>query len=166
MTIDTYGLLSSLSGKMLPNLKGILKKAHADAATRKIDPQVFLTARLAPDMFDFTHQIQIVTDQIKGGYARLSGSEVPKWDDTEKTLGELEARLDRTIAYAQTFKPEQFTDAETREIELKFPQGTMQFSGRDYLLGFVVPNFYFHMTTAYGILRHNGVPLGKRDFAG
>jgi uncharacterized protein len=166
MTIDTYGLLSTMSGRMLPNLKGILKKAQADAAARKIDPQVLLTARLAPDMLDFTHQIQIVTDQIKGGYARLSGSEVPKWDDTEKSFAELEARIDKAIAYAQTFKPEQFEGAEIREIELKFPQGTLQFSGRDYLLGFVVPNFYFHVTTAYGILRHNGVPLGKRDFAG
>lgn len=166
MAIDTYGLLSALSSKMLPSLKTILTKAEADAEARKIEPQVFLQARIAPDMFDLTRQVQIVTDQIKGGFARLTGTEVPKWEDNEKSFAELRARVDKAIAYAQTFKPAQFEGAETRKVELKFPGATLEFVGRDYLLDFVLPNFYFHMTAAYAILRHNGVALGKRDFLG
>lgn len=166
MTIDTYDLLSATSSKMLPNVKAILNKAEADAETRKIEPQVFLQARLAPDMFDFTRQVLIVTDLIKGGFARLAGIEVPKWEDNEKSFEELRARVDKTLEYAQTFKRAQYEDAEARKIELVFPQGTLEFVGRDYLLNFVLPNFYFHLTMAYAILRHNGVALGKRDFLG
>jgi hypothetical protein len=150
---------------MLPNLKAILSKAEADAEARKIDPQVFLDARLAPDMFAFTRQVQIVTDQVKGGMARLAGVDVPSWEDNEKSFTDLRARVDKAIDYMKTFKESQFEGAETRAIELKFPQATLNFTGKDYLLKFVLANFYFHMTAAYAILRHNGVPLGKRDFA-
>jgi hypothetical protein len=143
-----------------------LSKGEADAKARKIDPQVFLQARLAPDMFPFTRQIQITTDQVKGGMARLAGVEVPSWEDKEVSFADLHARVDKAIAFVKTFKPAQFEGAETRKVELKFPNATLTFSGRDYLYGFVLPNFYFHMTTAYAILRHNGVPLGKRDFTG
>jgi hypothetical protein len=162
----SYDLMTAVFSKMLPNLKAILSKAEADAQARKIDPQVFLQARLAPDMFPFTRQIQIVTDQVKGGMSRLAGVDVPTWEDKEATFADLHARIDKAIAYLKNFKPAQFEDAEKRKVELKFPGATLNFSGRDYLLNYVIPNFYFHMTTAYAILRHNGVPLGKRDFTG
>ena len=166
MSNQTYDLLIPIFTRMLPNLKAILEKAQEDAEARKIDPQVFLQARLAPDMFALARQVQITTDQVKSGLARLAGVEVPKWDDNEKTFGELCARVDKALDYTKTFKPAQFDGAETRDIELKFPQATLTFKGRDYLLNFVLPNFYFHLTAAYAILRHNGVPLGKRDFVG
>jgi uncharacterized protein len=165
MTDPTFDLLSSIFSQMLPNLKGILRKAEADAEARNIDPQVFLSARLAPDMFDLKRQVQIVTDQVKGGLARLAGVDVPSWEDDEQSFADLYARIDKAIEYLGTFRPEQFAGAETRRIELKFPQATLEFTGRDYLTRFVLANFYFHMTTAYAILRHNGVALGKRDFA-
>jgi hypothetical protein len=166
MANPTYDLMTSIFSKMLPNLKAILSKAEADAQARKIDPQVFLQARLAPDMLPFTRQIQIATDQVKGAMGRLAGAQVPTWEDNEKTFEELRARVDKASAYVKTFKPAQFEGAETRPVELKFPNATLNFVGKDYLLYFVLPNFYFHMTTAYAILRHNGVQLGKRDFVG
>jgi hypothetical protein len=166
MANQTYDLMTSVFSKMLPNLKAIVAKGEADAAARKVDPQVFLQARLAPDMLPFVRQIQIATDQVKGGMGRLAGVDVPSWPDDEKTFAEVQARVDKAISYMNTFKPEQYEGAETRAVELKFPQGTLSFNGKDYLLNFVLPNFYFHMTTAYAILRHNGVPLGKRDFVG
>jgi hypothetical protein len=165
MANSSYDLMTSVFSQMLPNLKAILSKAEADAEARKIDPQVFLDARLAPDMFAFTRQVQIVTDQVKGGMARLAGVDVPSWEDNEKCFTDLRARVDKAIDYMKTFKESQFEGAETRAIELKFPQATLNFTGKDYLLKFVLANFYFHMTAAYAILRHNGVPLGKRDFA-
>jgi hypothetical protein len=163
---QAYDVMTATFTRMLPNLRTILSKAEADAKARKIDPQVLLQARLAPDMFALTRQVQIVTDQVKGGLARLSGSEVPSWEDKEATFADLMARVDKAIAYVKTFKPAQFEGAEARTVELKFPNATFTFNGRDYLFNFVLPNFYFHMTTAYAILRHNGVQLGKRDFTG
>jgi hypothetical protein len=117
-------------------------------------------------MLPLTRQIQIMTDQAKGGASRLAGQESPKWADDERTFADLHARVAKTIAHLKTFKPEQFEGAETRAVELKFPNATFNFTGRDYLLNFVIPNFYFHYTTAYAILRHNGVPIGKGDFLG
>lgn len=152
--------------RMLPNLRRILEQAAAHAEARGIDPRVFLEARLAPDMFALTRQVQIATDQVKGGLARLAGREVPKWNDDETSFPELCARLDKALDYVGRFAAADFDGAETRTIELKFPQGALTFEGRDYLLGFVVPNFYFHMTAAYAILRHHGVEIGKRDFLG
>ena len=166
MANQTYDVLTSVFNKMLPNLKTIIAKAEADAQARKIEPQVFLQGRLAPDMLPFTVQIQIVTDNVKGAMARLAGADVPRWEDNEKTFAELRARVDKTIDYVKTFKPEQFEGAESRSIELKFPNVTLNFTGRDYIYNFVIPNFYFHATTAYAILRHSGVPLGKRDYLG
>jgi hypothetical protein len=151
---------------MLTALDKVLSKAEADAAARKIDPQVFTNGRLAPDMLPLTRQIQIMTDQAKGGASRLAGQDSPKWADEEKTFADLHERVAKTIAHLKTFKPESFDGAETRAIELKFPNATLNFTGKDYFLGFVVPNFYFHYTTAYAILRHNGVPIGKQDFLG
>ena len=166
MAFNAYDIMTATFNQMLPGLRNILAKGEADCAARKIDPNVLLHARLAPDMFDFTRQIQITTDQVKGGMARLAGAEAPAWADNEASFGDLIARVEKSLAYVGEFKANQYDDAETRQIELKFPNASFEFSGRDYLLGFVLPNFYFHMTTAYDILRHNGVPLGKRDFLG
>ena len=152
--------------QMLESLDKVLSKAEADAAARKIDPQVFINGRLAPDMLPLTRQIQIMTDQCKGGASRLAGQEPPKWADDEATFADLHARVAKTIAHLKTFKPAQFEGAETRAIELKFPNTTFNFTGKDYLTKFVTPNFYFHYTTAYAILRHNGVQIGKADFIG
>lgn len=166
MTNATYDLMTTTFNMMLPALKGILTKAEADCAARNIDPQVLLHARLAPDMFDFMRQVQITTDQVKGGMARLAGAESPSWPDDEASFADLAARVDKALAFTGQFKPEQYEGAETRKVELKFPNASFEFVGKDYLMGFVIPNFYFHMTTAYDILRHNGVALGKRDFLG
>jgi len=151
---------------MLTNLDNVLKKAEADCETRKIDPSVLVSARLAPDMFPLVRQVQIMTDQAKGGASRLAGLEPPKWPDEEKTFADLHARLAKAIAYLNTFKPAQFDGAETRKIELKFPNASFSFVGKDYLLTNLLPNFYFHYTTAYAILRHNGVQVGKGDYLG
>jgi uncharacterized protein len=161
-----YDQLVPSFSQMLSSLDNILTKAEGDAETRKIDPQVFVNGRLAPDMLPLTRQIQIMTDQAKGGASRLAGLEPPKWPDEEKNFADLHSRVAKTIAHLKTFKPEQFDGAETRSIELKFPNRTFTFTGEDYFLKFVVPNFYFHYTTAYAILRHNGVPIGKADFLG
>jgi hypothetical protein len=166
VAISIYDQFVPVFSHMLSALDKVLSKAEADAAARKIDLDVFVNGRLAPDMLPLTRQIQIMTDQAKGCASRLAGQESPKWADNEKTFAELHARVAKTIAHLQTFKPEQFDEAETRSIELKFPNATFNFTGRDYLLNFVIPNFYFHYTTAYAILRHNGVPLGKGDFLG
>jgi hypothetical protein len=162
----TFDLMTVSFAKMLPALKNILVRAEADCGARKIDPQVLLRARLAPDMFDFTRQVQITTDQVKGGMARLAGAEVPSWPDDETSFADLVARVDNALAFMAGFSADQYEGAETRKIELKFPNASFEFVGRDYLVGFVMPNFYFHMTTAYAILRHNGVAIGKRDFLG
>lgn len=165
MALDVYDHFETFTA-MLGSLGAILRKAEADAEQRKVDPQVFLQARLAPDMFPFTRQIQIMTDQAKGGSSRLAGREPPRWADEERTFAELQARIGKTIDHVETFRPGEFEGWETRDIELTFPNGTLRFKGKEYLLNFVVPNFYFHYTTAYLILRHNGVPIGKRDYVG
>jgi hypothetical protein len=151
---------------MLSNLDKIFTKAEADAEARKIDPQVYVNARLAPDMLPLTRQVQIMTDQVKGGSSRLAGKEPPKWADEEKTFADLHARINKAIDHVKAFKPSDFEGAETRTVELKFPNATFTFTGKDYFLNFVIPNFYFHYTTAYAILRHNGVQIGKGDFLG
>jgi hypothetical protein len=166
MSALAYDVMSSTFNKMLPSLKKILARAEADATARKIDPRVFLEARLAPDMFTLTRQVQIATDQVKGGMSRLAGAEVPSWPDNEASFADLASRIDKALAHVTLFKPAQYEGFEGRKIELKFPNVTLEYTGKDYLLGHVLPNFYFHMTTAYAILRHNGVALGKRDFLG
>jgi uncharacterized protein len=166
VAITIYDQLVPVFSQMLSALDKVLTKAEADAAARKIDLDVFVNARLAPDMLPLTRQIQIMTDQAKGGASRLAGEESPKFADDEKTFADLHARIAKTIAHLKTFKPGDFEGAETRDIELKFPNATLNFKGKDYFLGFVIPNFYFHYTTAYAILRHNGVPIGKSDFLG
>jgi hypothetical protein len=150
----------------LGNLSKILKKAEAHGQEKKIDQAVYITARLAPDMFPLSRQIQIATDGVKGCAARLAGVEIPSYPDMEATFTELQARIEKTAAFLKSIKPEQIDGTEEKNIALKVGGQEMTFKGQDYLLYFVLPNFYFHLTTAYAILRHNGVALGKKDFLG
>ncbi len=152
--------------RTLQNLSKILDKAVAQAEAEKIDLATLLDARLAPDMLPFPRQIQIATDGAKGRAARLAGLEPPTFPDTETTFPELQQHIAKTIAYMQSVKPEQIGGSETRQITLKFPNRTLEFNGCEYLTGFVLPNFYFHVTTAYGLLRNKGIAIGKMDFLG
>ena len=166
MSLSMYQASIPAFVQMLNNIAAILDKAEAHAGNRKIDPEVLLNYRLAPDMLPFVRQIQIAADLAKGAVARLAGVEVPKHDDTEKTFADLKARLAKTVAFVQSFKPSEIDDSEDRDIKLTLGEHTMSFKGQPYLVHFVLPNFYFHCTTAYDILRHGGVELGKRDFIG
>jgi hypothetical protein len=152
--------------RALTNLSAILQKGEAFAESRKIEPSVLLNARLAPDMYPLIKQVQIATDMSKGAAARLAGIEIPKFDDNETTFAELYARIEKTIAFMDNIQPEQFTGAETREVTLLIREVELKFTGQEYWLNWAQPNVYFHVTTAYNILRHNDVPLGKRDFLG
>jgi hypothetical protein len=166
MTISMFQTSVPVLIRTLTNLREILNKAAAHAEARKIDPAVLISARLYPDMYPLSRQVQIATDMAKGGASRLAGREIPKYDDNESTFPELVARLDKTIAYLNTFKSEEIDGSEDRTITLTLHQNTLTFTGQTYLLHYVLPNVYFHVTTAYGILRHNGVEIGKRDFIG
>jgi hypothetical protein len=152
--------------KTLSSLKAILEKGAAHAKAKKIEDMVLLSARLYPDMFPLASQVHIATDQARAGAARLAGGEPPSYEDDEKTFAELIARVDRTIEFLKTLKPDQFEGAETRSITRPLRGEPHTFTGTNYLQQLVVPNLYFHTTTAYGILRHNGVELGKADFLG
>ena len=166
MILSMYQASAPRFVNTLNNLSGILAKAEAHAAARKIDPAVLLSCRLFPDMFPLTRQIQIACDNAKGPVARLAGLEVPKHEDNEQTFAELQARIAKTIAFVQSVKPAQIDGSEERTIVLKLGPEEVTFNGLQYLLGFALPNFYFHVVTAYNILRHNGVEIGKRDYIG
>ena len=150
----------------LRNLSAILDKARVHAEARKIDELVLSSSRLYPDMFALARQVQIACDTAKGAVARLAGVEIPKHEDTEKTFGELKERIAKTLAFIDGFKPAQLDGTEDKTIEIKLGPTQAKWQGMQYLLGFACPNFYFHVATAYGILRHNGVELAKRDFIG
>ena len=166
MTISMYEASAPRFANMLRNLDAILVKAQAHAAAKKIDPAVLLAARLFPDMLPFVKQVQIATDHAKGAVARLAGVEVPKFEDTEQSFEELRARLAKTMVFVESFSAGQIDGSEEREIALRVGGQDMTFKGMPYLLGFAIPNFYFHLVTAYNILRHNGLEIGKRDFIG
>jgi hypothetical protein len=166
MAISMYSASVPIFSRMLGNLRGLLEKGAAYADGKKFDPTVLVNGRLAPDMYPLSRQIQIATDTAKGCAARLAGVEPPKYEDQEATLPELIARVDKTLAYLREFGPQQIDGSEERNIVLQFPNNRFEFKGQDYLLHFVLPNFYFHVTTAYAILRHNGVDIGKFDFLG
>ncbi|MFN3593718.1 MAG: DUF1993 family protein [Thiobacillaceae bacterium] len=166
MTLTVYQVTVPVFIRMLDNLAGILGKAAEHCTTRKIDPAALIHARLYPDMFDLARQVQVACDHARNGTARLAGLEAPDMEKTELTFAELIERIRKTIAYLETLRPEQFEGAETREITIKRGETTVTYPGLDYLLNRVLPNFYFHVTTAYDILRHNGVELGKRDYLG
>ena len=157
----TQTFLTALNG-----LSQVLKKAEANATERKIDPSVFLNARLAPDMFHLTRQVQVATDTVKGAVHRLAGLEIPKFEDNETTFAELQARIEKTIALVKSIPADLINGHEDREVVMRRPSGDMSFKAQDYLLGFALPNFLFHAVTAYDILRHNGVPLGKDVYFG
>lgn len=150
----------------LGNLSLILDKGLAHAETKKIDPSVFVNARLAPDMYPLSRRVQIATDMAKGCAARLAGVEVPSYEDNEASFVDLQARIAKTIAFLKSISAEQIDGSEERAITLKLRGREVNFIGQPYLLYFVLPNLYFHVTTAYDILRHNGVELGKMDYIG
>jgi hypothetical protein len=152
--------------QMLNNLSDILEKGAAHAEAKKIDPAVLIASRLYPDMFALARQVQVATDTAKGCAARLAGKEIPKYEDNEATFPELVARIKKTVGFLDTFKAEQIDGSEDKNITLQLRSGDLNFTGISYLLHFALPNFYFHVTTAYDILRHNGVELGKMDFLG
>jgi len=152
--------------KMLSNLSNILKKGEEFAKTKNIDGAVLVGSRLAADMFPLAKQVQIACDQVKNGMARLAGVEPPKFDDNESTFAELQERIAKTIAFAKSIKPEQVDGTEAKEIKFSIKEWNFEFVGEQYLLTWIIPNFYFHVITAYNILRHNGVEIGKSDFLG
>jgi hypothetical protein len=152
--------------RALSNLSHILKKGEEHADAKKIEHSVLLNARLFPDMFPLSQQVQIATDMSKGAAARLAGLEVPSYEDNETTFEQLQARIAKTIAFIDSVQPAQLEGAETREITINVRKMELKFTGQSYLLAWVNPNVYFHVTTAYNILRHNGVELGKPDFLG
>jgi uncharacterized protein len=164
MSLSMYQASIPVFVRNLNNLSTILDKAVAHADAKKIDHAVLLNFRLFPDMLNFTKQIQIATDFAKGAAARLAGAEVPKYEDTEVSFADLKARIQKTIAFLKTFTPAQIDGSEEREINLTIGGHSIKLKGQTYLLEMVQPNFYFHATTAYAILRHNGVEVGKRDF--
>ena len=166
MAISMYQASAPRFANILSNLSAILDKAQAHCEAKKIDPLVLTSSRLFPDMLPFTRQITIACDNAKGAVARLAGVEIPKHEDTEKTFEELKARIAKTVAFLETFKPAQLDGTEEKSIVLKLRAREVTFNGLQYLLGFAIPNFYFHVVTAYAILRHNGVELGKSDYIG
>lgn len=166
MTISMYQASVPVFIRTLNNLVGILEKGAKYADTKKIDPSVLINSRLFPDMFPLSRQVQIASDIAKRGVAQLAGIEAPQFEDTETTFPELIDRIQKTISYLDTFKSEQIDNSEEKTITLKMRDNTLSFQGMPFLLYFVLPNVYFHVTTAYDILRHCGVEVGKQDFLG
>jgi hypothetical protein len=167
MSLSMHSASVPIFVRMFGNAQQWLNKAEEHAVARKFDPANYLGLRLAPDMLPFSRQIQIASDGAKGCMARLAGLEPPKWADDEATLGDLRARLQRTVDYVQSVPAEKLQGSERREIVLPMRQGEpLRFDGEGYLKHFVLPNVFFHLTTAYALLRHAGVELGKRDYLG
>jgi hypothetical protein len=166
MTISMYQASVPVFIKMLTNLKGILDQAATHAKAKKIEESVLMNARLYPDMFPFVRQVQIACDFGRGTGARLAGREPLALEENEQTFAELVSRVERSVDYLRTLKPAEIDGSEAREIVRPLRGEQKRFTGINYLLQFALPNFFFHVTTAYAILRHNGVELGKADFVG
>ena len=166
MTISMYQASAPRFARMLRNFSAILAKAQAHAEAKKLDPVALTSFRLFPDMFPLTRQVQIACDQAKGAVSRLAGVEPPKHEDSERTIADLHARIAKTLDYVESMKPAQIDGSEEREVVLKQRAGELRLKGLDYLFSHAYPNFYFHVTTAYAMLRHNGVEVGKKDFVG
>lgn len=170
MNISMHNASVGVFTRLLTNLHAILGKAEQWVADRGIDPAAILTARLAPDMFHFTRQVQVATDMAKGTAARLAGQEPPRFEDNEASFPELKERVERTLAFLRGLPPEAFQGAEGRAISIKVGppdnRRELKFQGLDYLLGFGTPNVYFHYTMVYALLRHNGMDVGKPDYIG
>jgi uncharacterized protein len=167
MAISMYAASIPVFKQMLGSLKDILAKAEAHATAKKIEPEALLQARLFPDMFSLTRQVQIASDFAKGVSARLAGIDVPAYEDNEQSFAELQARIAKTLAFIEGITAAQVDGSEQREIVLRLgTQRELKFNGQTYLLHFGMPQFLFHVTAAYSILRHNGIEIGKRDFIG
>ncbi len=166
MTLTMYTATVPVFTRMLNNLLALLDKAESYARERKFNPDVLVTSRLAPDMHPLSFQVQSATDRAKFAVSRLTGKTAPSWPDEEKSIEDLKGRIRKAIDYLATFAETEFAGTEDKQIPLKQRGEDVLVVGRDYLLNNVYPNFYFHVTTAYDILRHNGVPVGKRDFTG
>lgn len=166
MSISMYKASIPQFKKMLNNLLNILNKADAHATTKKITPIALLEARLFPDMFHLTKQIQIVTDQVRLGCGRIAGIELLRMEDNETSFAELAARIEKTIQYLDQIKPEQMDGQEAKEIKFNIGEWKFEFTAEQYLITWIIPNFYFHVTTAYNLLRHGGIEIGKSDFLG
>ena len=164
MAVSMYAIAVPTFQKQLTSLDAILDKATEYAAAKKIDISVLLTARLYPDMFNLTRQVQLATDFAKAAPARLAGTPVPSFPDTETTMPEIKQRIAKTLALLADVKPEQLNGSETKQLTVKVGGKEVTLTGQDYLLHVSFPNFYFHCATAYDILRHNGLEIGKRDF--
>lgn len=166
MTLSMYQASVPVFIRNLGNLAAILQKAEKFAESKKIDPSVLINARLAPDMYPLVKQIQIASDSVKGCAARLAGVEIPSFADTETTFAELQARIAKTVDFLKTVTAAQIDGSEERAITMKTPSRELHFKGQGYLLNFVLPNLFFHISIAYAILRHNGLDIGKMDFIG
>ena len=166
MTLSMYQASVPVFLRALSNLQHVLRKGEAHAHARKFEPSLLLQARLTADMLPLTSQVQITTDMAKNACARLAGVDPMKFEDNETTFAELHARIERAIDYIKSFKAEQIDGSETRAITLKMRTSEQHFEGQGYLLHFVIPNVFFHCTTAYAILREAGAELGKMDFMG
>ena len=166
MSLSTYDASVPVFTRGLTNLRAVLQKAHDHALTKNIEPSVLLSSRLYPDMHPLTRQVQIASDAAKFCIARLADVEPPPYEDVETTFDELYARIDKTIAYLQEFDAAKLEGSESRTVTLTVRGNKHEFVGQVYLLHFALPNFFFHVTTAYAILRHNGVELGKFDYLG
>lgn len=166
MPLTMYAASTPRFVHMLNNLSSLLDKAQVHIDARKLDPAALTTARLFPDMFHLARQVQVACDIAKGAVARLGGVDVPKHEDTEQTIEELKARIAKTVAFIESVPQTSIDSSADRDITLKLGKQDYTFTGMDYLLKFAQPNFYFHVTTAYNILRHNGVELVKKDYVG
>ena len=166
MSISMYQASVPRFVSILGNLSNILEKAQAHVDAKKLDVSTLTTYRLFPDMLPMKWQVQIACDTAKGVVARLAGVEIPVYEDNEQTLPELKTRIAKTIAFIQTMTPAQIDGSEDKEIVTKRGDKETRYKGMQFLLGHALPNFYFHVTTAYNILRHNGIEIGKRDYLG
>jgi hypothetical protein len=166
MTVSLHAVATMSILPRFAGLKLALDQAEAFCTEKKIDPSVLLTARLSPDMRSLTNQVQLASDHAKGAFYRTAGLASPSLADTETTFAELHARIDKTLELISDVTAQQLEGRENADVVLKFPRGEMNFTGEGYLIGFALPNFYFHVTTAYAILRSNGLPLGKKLFMG
>ena len=166
MSLSMYRASAPVFIRVLNNLAAILEKAAAHAEARKIEPTALLGARLFPDMFPLSRQVQLATDSANGGAARLAGVDVPVYENTETTFADLVARVRKTVAFLETIKPEQIDGTEDKTVSWQTRSSTKSMQGLPFLTNHTLPNVFFHVTTAYNILRHNGVELGKMDFLG
>jgi uncharacterized protein len=166
MSVPMYDISIPVRSLGLTNISHMIDKAVAHAEERKFDSSVLAQARLFPDMFPFTRQVQIACDMAKGCAARLAGVEIPKYEDKEATMAELKTRVAKTRAFVESVKASQFDNSATREIVISNPNNTLKFTGLSYVMTYALPNFYFHGSMVYALLRHNGVEIGKRDFLG